>query len=100
MLQGNKRMAMASAALETPPTAMRVFPLGRVVLGLAVFLAALLGLSLRLTSTGLLVASAQHEGGRVVACRYFTGTHVVERQHAVAASGADRRVSCPLIRTR
>ena len=100
MLQWNKRMAMAPPALDTPPTAVRVFPLGRVAVGLAVFLAVLLGLSLRLTSTGLLVASAQHEGGRVVACRYFTGTHVVERQHAVVASGADRHASCPLISAR
>jgi len=96
MLQGNKRMAIASPARGTPPTAVRVFPLGWGVVGLAV----LLCLSLRMTSTGLLVASVQHEGGRVVACRYFTGTHVVERQHAVAASGADRHVSCPLTRVR
>ena len=96
MLQGNKRMAMASSARDTPPTAVRVFPLGWGVVGPAV----LLCLSLRMTSTGLLVASAQHEGGRVVACRYFTGTHVAERQHAAGASGADRHVSCPLIRVR
>ena len=98
MLQAKKwgRMAVALPALDTPPRAAGVFPLGRVAVGLVV----LLCLSLRMTSTGLLVASAQHEGGRVVACRYFTGTHVVERQHAVAASGADRHVSCPLIRVR
>ena len=100
MMQGNKRVAMVLPARDTPPTATRVFPFGRVVLGLAAFLAGLLCLSLRMTSTGLLVASAQHEGGRVVACRYFTGTHVVERQHAVAASGADRHASCPLISAR
>jgi hypothetical protein len=100
MLQGNKRMAMASPARGTPPAATRVFPFGRVVFGLAVCLAALLGLSLRMASTGLLVASAQHDGGRVVACRYFTGTRVAERQHAAVASGADRHVSCPLIRMR
>ena len=100
MLQGNKRMAAASApaspVLDIPPTTTRVFPLGWGVVGLAV----LLCLSLRMTSTGLLVASVQHEGGRVVACRYFTGTHVVERQYAVAASGADRHVSCPVTRVR
>jgi hypothetical protein len=74
-----------------------VLPLGWVVVGAAVLLAALLCLSLRMASTGLLVASVRHEGGRVVACRYFAGTHVVERQHAVAASGAGRHVSCPLL---
>jgi hypothetical protein len=77
-----------------------VLPLGWVTVGLAAFLAALLCLSLRMTSTGLLVASARHEGGGVVACRYFAGTHVVERQHAVAASGAGRHVSCPLLGAR
>jgi len=100
MLQGNKRMAMASPARGTPPAATRGFPFGRVVFGLAVCLAALLCLSLRMTSTGLLVASVRHEGGRVVACRYFAGTHMVERQHAVAASGADRHATCPLVRVR
>ena len=100
MMQGNKRVAMASPARDTPPTAVRVFPFGWGVVGLAVFLAGLLCLSLRMTSTGLLVASVRHEGGRVVACRYFTGTHVAERQHAAGASGADRHASCPLIRTR
>ncbi len=100
MLQRNKRMAMASPARDTQPTAVRVFLLGWALVGLAVLLAALLCLSLRMTSTGLLVSSAQHEGGRVVACRYFTGTYVVERQHAVVASGADRHASCPLIRVR
>ena len=90
------RMAIAPPAIDTPPRTVRVFPLGWVAVGLA----ASLCLSLRLTSTGLLVSSAQREGGRVVACRYFTGTHVAERQHAVVASGADRRVSCPLIGVR
>ena len=96
MLQGNKRMAMAPPALDAPATAVRVFPLGWVVVGLV----ALLCLSSRMASTGLLVASVRHEGGRVVACRYFVGTHVVERQHAIAASGADRHVSCPLLGAR
>ena len=95
MLQGKQwaRMATASPVRDTPSTAVRMFPLGWVVVGLVV----LLCLSLRITSTGLLVAAAQHEGGRVVACRYFAGTHLVERQHMVVASGADRHVSCPLI---
>ena len=93
---GNKRMSIASSVLDTPPTTTRVFPLGWVVVGLVVSLC----LSLRITSTGLLVWSAQHEGGRVVACQYFTGTHVVERQHAAVVSGADRHVSCPLIGVR
>ena len=96
MLLAKKRMAVTLPGLDTPPTVARGFPLGWVVVGLA----ALLCLSLRMTSTGLLVASVQREGGRVVACRYFTGTHVEERQHMVAAGGADRHVSCPLIRVR
>jgi hypothetical protein len=100
MLQGNKRMAMASPVRDTRPAAVRLFLRGWAVAGLAVFLAALLCLSLRMTSTGLLIASAQHAGGRVVACRYFTGTQVAERQHLAVASGADRHVSCPLIRVR
>ena len=91
-------MAMASPARGTQPTAVRVFFLGWAVVGLAVLIAALLCLSLRMTSTGLLVSSVQHVGGRIVACRYFTGTHVVERQHMVVASEADRHASCPLIR--
>ena len=96
MLQGNKRMAMAPPARGTRPAAARVFPLGWAAVGLAV----LLCLSLRMTAAGLLVGSAQHEGGRVVACRYFAGTHVVERQHVAVAGGADRRVSCPLVSAR
>ena len=96
MLQGNRRMAMASPVRSTPLTTIRAFPFGWVAIGLVV----LLCLSLRMTSIGLLVASARHEGGRVVACRYFAGTHVVERQHVVAANGADRHVSCPLVEVR
>ena len=98
MLQAKKwgRMAVALPALDPAPRAAVVFPLGRVAVGLVV----LLCLSLRMASTGLLVASVRHEGGRVVACRYFAGTHVVERQHVVAANGADRHVSCPLIEVR
>ena len=98
MLLSKRRLGMPvrSPALIEPPTAVRGFLDHWVAVGLA----ALLCLSLRMTSTGLLVASAQHEGGHVVACRYFTGTHVEERQHMVAAGGADRHVSCPLIRVR
>ena len=94
MLQGNKRMAMASPVLDPPPRTTRMFPRGWAVVGLAVVLC----LSLRMTSTGLLVAAVPREGGRVVACRYFTGAHVVERQHVAGASRADRHVSCPLIK--
>lgn len=96
MLLSKRRLAVQqSPAFRTPPTAVRV-----PYLWVAISLASLLCLSLHMTSTSLLVASAQHEGGRVVACRYFTGTHMVERQHSVVASGADRHVSCPLIRVR
>jgi hypothetical protein len=91
---------VAPPAGDTPPTAVRVLPLGWVVVGLVVLLAVLLCSSLRMTSTGLLVASAERDSGRVVACRYFAGTHVEERQHAAAASGADRHISCPLIGAR
>ena len=99
MLLSKRRLGMPvqPPALDEPPAAARGFlPCLWAAVGLAAGLAALLCLSLRMTSTGLLVASARHEGGRVVACRYFAGTHVVERQHAVAANGADRHVSCPL----
>ena len=59
--------------------------------------------ALRMTSTELLVASERREGGRVVACRYFTGTGVAERQRtaappAAAAGGAAGR-ACPLVVT-
>ncbi len=53
-------------------------------------------LSASSSAVGLLVASTWREGGRVLACRYFTGARTVERQHAVAAGGAEPQAACPL----
>ncbi len=90
------RMRVRAAAIEVPwaPCAVP----GDWVL---IFFAAVFCFCLSATSNELLVASAERDGGRVVACRYFTGTRVVERQHAatlsVAAGKAGRR-ACPLVR--
>jgi hypothetical protein len=89
------RMLVGERGLGAPPTAAQAFPNGWV----AVALAAVFCLSLRATSTELLVASARIEGGRVLACRYFTGTRVAERQHAVGAREAEPQ-TCPLVRAR
>ena len=50
-----------------------------------------------MTSAQLLVASARLEGGRVLTCRYLTGTRVVERQYLVVAHEADQH-ACTLVR--
>ncbi len=89
------RMLVGERGLGTPPMAARAFPNSWV----AIALAAVFCLSLRATSTELLAASAWIEGGRVLACRYFTGTRVPERQHAVAAREAEPQ-ACPLVSAR
>ncbi len=75
------RIQVRAAAIEAP-WAPHAVPRDWV----AIFLVAVFCFCLRATSTELLVASAERDGGRVVACRYFTGTRVVERQHAAALS--------------
>jgi hypothetical protein len=79
--------------VEAPGPAARPLPLKRLAVGFA----AVLCLALWMTSTTLLVGSARRDGGRVLACQYFTGTRVVERQYAVPARGHDRH-ACPLVR--
>ena len=88
------RMRVASPGTGAPPR-----PSGRMLSfdWAAVGLVALLCLGLRMTSTGLLVASDLREGGRVLACRYFTGTGVVERQRLGAGQGTDPS-ACPLVK--
>ena len=64
---------------------------------LLVGLAAVFCLALWMTSAQLLVASTSHPEARVLSCRYFTGTRVVEKQyHRPTASGSG--ASCPLVK--
>ena len=60
-------------------------------------LAALFCLALRATSIEVLLGSEPREGGRVLACRYFTGTRVTERQYLATGHRTDRR-GCPVVR--
>ena len=86
------RMRVRAPGTAAAPPPRRVLPLDWTAVGLV----ALLCLGLRMTSTGLLVASDRREGGRVLACRYFTGTGVVERQRLGAGQGTDPS-TCPLV---
>ena len=87
-----QRMRVRRLGLLVPP-ASRMVPGDWLVIGLV----ALFCMSLRMTSTDILVASAWREGGRVLSCRYFTGTRVVERQHLQAKHETDLP-ACPLVR--
>ena len=64
---------------------------------LVIGLAALLCLALWTTSTAVLLTSDRREGGRLLACRYFTGAGVVERRTLDPPAGAERR-ACPLVK--
>ena len=94
-----KRLATRVRSFEPAPwwfeeaPAKRGFPVFEVAAGFAV----LLCFAWWMTSAQLLVASARLEGGRVLACRYLTGTRVVERQYLVVAHEADQH-ACPLVR--
>lgn len=79
--------------LEEELSSARLFGCDRVILGVA----AALCFALWATSTNVLVASSRYDGGRSVACKYFTGTHLVERHFSLAASGADGQ-GCPVVR--
>ena len=46
------------------------------------------------TSTKVLVMSSHIEGGRVLACRYFTGKGVIQWQYG----GAAARDGCPMFK--
>jgi hypothetical protein len=69
--------------------ALRLFACDRLILGLPLALC----FALWTTSTQMLVMTSQRDGGRTVACQYFTGTGVVKWQY----SGAGRQ-DCPLVR--
>jgi hypothetical protein len=56
-------------------------------------LVATLCVALWASSAQVLVASSGYDGGRSVACKYFTGTRVVDRHSSVAAGQG-----CPIIR--
>ena len=49
------------------------------------------------TSAEVLVASELREGGRVLACRYFTGARATERQYLNTGHETDQR-ACPVVR--
>lgn len=92
VLLARSRMRVQQRWLVARPAA-RMVPGDWLVIGFAV----LVCVSLRMTSTDLLVASAWREGGRVLSCHYFTGTRMVERQHLRAKHEADLP-ACPLVR--
>lgn len=46
------------------------------------------------SSTEVLVVASRHDGGRTVACHYFTGTRMVQWQF----SGGTGREGCPIVR--
>ncbi len=72
----------------------RTVPSDRLLIGLA----ASFCLALWATSTKLLLASGARDGGRVLACRYFTGAGVMEWQYLIEAGEARTTEACPLVR--
>lgn len=76
-----------------PEPAVRALPIDWLVMGFA----ALVCLGLWTTSTRVLLASGLREDGHVLACRYFTGASMVERQYQYTAGDAAQH-ACPPIR--
>ena len=54
-------------------------------------------LALWTTSAQVLLTSETREGGRVLACGYFTGVSVRERQYLETGRASDQR-GCPAVR--
>lgn len=77
-----------------------VTPQGLPLVGIDVLLIGLIAVFcslMWLNSAQILVSSAPHDEARVLSCRYFTGTRVVERQYSRSAFG-DGEAACPLVR--
>lgn len=77
-----------------------ITPLGLPLAGIDLLVAGLVAVFcslLWMNSAQLLIASASRDEARVLSCRYFTGTRVVERQYSRAAFEGGE-ASCPLIR--
>jgi len=73
--------------------ALRLFVYGRLIVAMPFALC----FALWMTSTQMLVMASHHDGGRMVACQYFTGTRVVQWQYGGEPGGAGR-LGCPLVR--
>ena len=86
------RMRVGLPVRQTP-SAVSIISVDRLVLGLT----AAICLALWMGSAQVLFASQAREGGRVLACRYFTGLGVTERQFLNTGGESDQH-GCPVLR--
>ena len=93
MAAAMSRMRMKMPVREALPAAAWSLPIDWMVMGLA----AALWLTLWTTSTKVLLTSDMREGGHALACRYFTGVGMIERQYLHVAGDAARH-ACPFVR--
>ncbi len=78
---------------EEKTWALRLFACDRLIVGTPLARC----FALWMTSTQTLVMASRHDGGRTVACQYFTGTRLVQWQYGGAPGGAGWQ-GCPLVR--